>query len=76
MAELRALLPPDVWLFQMFSSRTAREGGIVRRSVRDVERIVGRAAFARELQRRGFHAVENAGQFVVFCNNETLQVLC
>lgn len=71
-----ALIPPDIWMLQMFSAKTAREGGIVRRQIRDVERIVGRADFERELRRRGFHAVENAGQYVIFCNNEAVRMLC
>ena len=58
----------------MFSARAAREGGIVRRSVRDVERIVGRHRFEQELARRGFHAVENSGQYVVFCNNAPVHI--
>ena len=71
-----ALIPPDIWLLQMFSAKTAREGGIVRRQIRDVERIVGRANFELEVRRRGFHAVENAGQYVIFCNNEAVRLLC
>lgn len=76
MPEVYALVPADIWLLQMFTAKSAREGGIVRRQVRDVERIVGRAAFERELRRRGYHAVENAGQFIIFCNNEPVRVLC
>ncbi|PIE15736.1 MAG: hypothetical protein CSA68_04845 [Rhodobacterales bacterium] len=45
-------LQPDIWLQQIFDSRAARSGGIVRRKVRDVERILGRAAFIAEIQRR------------------------
>ena len=33
---------PDLWLRQLFSAQAARDGGVVRRSVRDVERILGR----------------------------------
>ncbi len=76
MPELISLLPPDVWLLQMFSARAAREGGIVRRQVPDVERIMGRRAFEAELRRRGYHAVKNAGQFVIFCNNEAVKPVC
>lgn len=70
------LMPPDVWLLQLFSAKTAREGGIVRRQIRDVERIIGRTNFEFELRRRGYHAVENAGQYVIFCNNESLRLFC
>lgn len=76
MPEIYALVPAEVWLLQMFTAKSAREGGIVRRQVRDVERIVGRTAFEREIRRRGYHVVENAGQFIIFCNNEPIRVLC
>jgi len=76
MSELRVLVPADIWLLQFFSAKTARQGGIVRRNVRDVERIVGRENFQAELRRRGFHAVENSGQYVIFCNNAPVHVVC
>lgn len=75
MTERLALMPPEIWLAQMFASRAARDGGVVRRKVRDVERIVGRARFEAELTRRGYRAVENAGQFVIFCNREPLRII-
>jgi hypothetical protein len=58
------------WLRQMFASRAALNGGVVRRSVSDVERLVGREAFLELMRRRGFRVVENAGHFVVFCNSD------
>ena len=68
-------ITPEIWLLQLFASQSARDGGVVRRKVRDVENIVGRATFEAELQRRGFRAVENAGQFVVFCNREPVRLV-
>ena len=58
---------------EMFGSRAARDGAVVRRKVRDVERIVGREVFLAEIRRRGYPAVENAGQFVIFCNQEPIR---
>ncbi len=72
---LPALITPDLWLRQLFSAQAACDGGVVRRSVRDVERILGRAAFERELRRRGYRAVENAGQFVIFCNRAPVRLI-
>ena len=72
---LPVTITPDLWLRQVFSAKSACDGGIVRRKVRDVERIVGRPAFELELRRRGFRAVENAGQFVIFCNREPVRIL-
>ena len=62
-----------VFFEQLFGSRSARQGAVVRRKVRDVERLVGREIFFAELRRRGYSAVENAGQFIIFCNLEPVQ---
>ena len=50
-------------------------GAIIRRKVRDVERYIGREAFLAETKRRGFPVVENAGQFVILCNNKPIRRL-
>ncbi|MBP1807584.1 hypothetical protein [Rubellimicrobium aerolatum] len=51
----------------MFEAKSAREGGAIRRSLRDIERMVGRDVFLREVERHGFEAIEDRGQVVV-CN--------
>jgi hypothetical protein len=66
-------LSPEIWLAQIFASQAARQGGIVKRKVRDVERLVGRAGFERALRLRGFQAVENGDHFVIFCNNTPIR---
>tara|TARA_R110002033_G_scaffold12490_1_gene37786 strand:+ start:21822 stop:22058 length:237 start_codon:yes stop_codon:yes gene_type:complete len=66
---------PDRYVLEIFSTQSARRGAVIRRKIRDIERYVGRDAFLREVQRRGYHAIENAGQFIVFCNNEPIRVL-
>lgn len=68
-----APLSPEVWLTHMFSARSAVQGGVLRRKIRDVERYVGREAFLSEMRRRGFSVVENAGQFVIFCNRDPIR---
>ncbi|MFV1875198.1 N-(5'-phosphoribosyl)anthranilate isomerase [Nioella sp.] len=73
MAELPRYLTPDLWLDQIFSSKEAQRGGIVKRQIRDVERLVGRQAFARALEQKGFQAVENGRHFVVFCNGAPIR---
>ena len=69
------LLPPEIWMQKVFDAKAAREGGVVRRSFRDIDRTVGWPRFQQELERRGFHAVENCGQIVIFCNNAPVRVL-
>lgn len=68
-------LDPDTWLSNVFSAKTVGRGGVIHRSARDVERVVGRDAFLREVQRRGFTMVENGDQLVVFCNREPVRLI-
>ncbi|MFK7835876.1 MAG: N-(5'-phosphoribosyl)anthranilate isomerase [Sulfitobacter sp.] len=75
MSNLASPLTTHEWLIDLFGSRAAATGGVVRRKKRDIERYVGLAEFIDELARRGFHAVENAGQIVIFCNQEPIRKL-
>ena len=72
-----AIMPttPEIWFRHLFSAQAALDGGVVRRKSRDMERVVGREAFLAEIHRRGFSAVENAGQVIVFCNAEPVRVI-
>lgn len=58
----------------LFSAKAAQSGGIVRRAVRDVEREVGREAMMAEVEKRGFHLLECAGQFIIVCASDHLTV--
>lgn len=69
-------IPARIWLQQVFDTKAARSGGVVRRSRRDIDRTVGWDQFERELRRRGYHAVQNCDQVVIFCNNAPIRVLC
>ncbi|MEN9062947.1 N-(5'-phosphoribosyl)anthranilate isomerase [Ponticoccus litoralis] len=61
-------LTPEHWLNDLFASKAARDGAVIRRKLRDIERFVGIEAFRQEVARRGYRAYENAGQVVIFCN--------
>ena len=75
MTMLPAPITPDRWFVQLFSARTVAEAGIVRRQTKDVERLVERDNFLREVHRRSFRVVENAGHFVIFCNTDPVPLL-
>lgn len=66
-------LSPDLWLTELFASKAARDGAVVRRKLRDIERFVGIEAFRAEVARRGYRAYENAGQVVIFCNRAPIR---
>ncbi len=69
-------LTPEIWLTHLFSSRAARDGAVIRRKLRDIDRFFGLDEFETELRRRGYHAVINAGQMIIFCNREPVEVIC
>ncbi|MBV1866625.1 MAG: N-(5'-phosphoribosyl)anthranilate isomerase [Marinosulfonomonas sp.] len=72
----RQRLNPDSWINLIFAAKAARTGGVVRRSVRWVEREVGHARFENEVRRRGFHLVQSGGQYIVICNTGGIRVIC
>jgi len=74
-APLPPAITPERWLIQLFSARAAAEGGVLRRRIADVDRIVGRARFLGEVRRRGYRLVQNADQYVVFCNRDPVVLL-
>ena len=63
-----------LWTEQIFSAKAARTGGVVRRSVKSVEREIGRTAFEGEVRRRGFHLLECGDQFIVICSDQKLEL--
>lgn len=75
MSHLPEVISPEKWIVHLFSAKSVAEGGTVRRKVSDVERLIGRERFLHEIRRRGFRAVENVGQFIVFCNREPVHVV-
>ena len=68
-------LSAKLWIRNVFASKTAMDGGVVRRKSSDVARIVGRERFLDEIERRGFRALENSGQIIVICNTDPIRML-
>lgn len=64
----RDALTPERWLREVFACKAVQQGAVIRRRRRDIERVVGMETFLAEVARRGFRAVENGGQVVIFCN--------
>lgn len=75
MMNTKISLTPEQWMAGVFSSHSARDGRVLRRKLDHIDRYVGRDRFVAELRRRGYHAVENSGQMIIFCNNEPVRVV-
>jgi hypothetical protein len=67
--------PSEAFSIHVFSAKAVRDGRIVRRALREIERYIGHERFLKDVRGRGFRAVENAGQIVNFCNREPVRVL-
>lgn len=65
----------DPWMRQMFETRAAKRGAVVRRSMAWVDREVGRDRFLAELKRRGYHVIQTADQFIVVCHDGPIRLL-
>lgn len=68
-------LSPEAFLADLFKTKAARQGGIVRRQRRDIERYLGMPPFLAEMRRRGFTVIANSDQIVIFCNRDPLHRL-
>ena len=66
----------DKWTEKIFNSDTAKSGGVVRRSVKDINRTGNRWQIISECKRRGFHIVENGGQWIIICNRGDFRTVC
>lgn len=75
MSQVMSPLSPNGWLADLFSSKAARTGAVIRRKRRDTERFAGMDSFMGELERRGYRAVENGDQVIIFCNAEPVRPL-
>ena len=63
------------WIAQLFATKSARSGGIVRRKIDWVDREIGRARFEAEARRRGFHCIEAGRQLIVVCTPDPIKIL-
>lgn len=66
-------ITPEMWISDLFRAKAARDGRVIRRNLRDIDRYVGRQAFLTKLDRRVFQAIENAGQLIIICNREPVR---
>lgn len=60
----------------IFASDSAKNGGVIRRSVKNLVRIATREQIVEAVRTRRFHMVETGGQFVIFCHDEPLRLIC
>ncbi|MCE8536095.1 aspartate aminotransferase [Ruegeria pomeroyi] len=66
---------PEIWLRDVFDCKAVTHGQVIRRKTSDIERYVGMQRFLEEVRQRGFQAVQNREQVIVFCNSAPIRRL-
>lgn len=67
--------PADHWINQIYATKSARSGGVVRRKIDWIEREIGRDRFEAEARKRGFHVIEAGRQLIVVCSPGPIRML-
>ena len=69
-------MSPYQYINQMFRAQAAKDGGIVRRKISNVEKFATYKYLLEEVQNRGFHLVETGDQYVIICNPGNFKLHC
>jgi hypothetical protein len=63
------------WIDQMFDSNQARTGGVVRRSIHDIDKYTSLPDVLERAAAEGWHVVQIGDQVIVLCNTGDLRIL-
>lgn len=67
--------PANDWISQIYATKAAKTGGVVRRKIDWIEREIGRERFENEARKRGFHLIEAGRQLIVVCTPQPIRIL-
>ena len=67
---------PDRWMAEFFASKAAMTGGVIRRSRREVDTLIGVDRLELEVRRRGFHLLACGSQYLVVCDPGEIRTIC
>jgi hypothetical protein len=65
----------SAWVDQMFRSKIAKRGEVVRRKISSIGKFASRALVEAECRRRGFHIVEHGDQWLIFCDKAAIRIV-
>lgn len=72
----RTILGKEVWIRQIFRSKAAQNGGVVRRSVDSVKQYATITALKAAVKAKGFHMLRSGDQYLIFCHTGHFKVIC
>lgn len=63
------------WIDQMFSAQQAHAGGVVRRSIHDINKYASLEEVLERVDDQGWHVVQIGDQIIVLCNTGDIRIL-
>lgn len=69
-------MSPYEYINAIFSAKTIKNGGVVRRKIANVQKYASYDYLIREVEARGFHLLETGDQYVVICNRGHFRLHC
>lgn len=65
----------NAWVNQVFRSKIAKRGGVVRRKISSIEKFASCELVKAECREKGFHIVEHGDQWLIFCDKANLRIV-
>ena len=65
----------SAWANQIFNSKIAKRGGVVRRKIASIERYTSQDELKEECKKRGFHVVRHGDQWLIFCDEAEVKIV-
>jgi hypothetical protein len=65
----------SAWIDQIFDSKMAKAGGVVRKKVSSIDRFASRKELKAECERRGYHIVQHGDQWLIFCDAAQVKIV-
>ncbi len=68
-------MSPYAYINAIFAAKAAKSGGIVRRSIANVKKYASAGYLIAEVNRLGFHIIENGDQYIIICNSGNCKLI-
>jgi hypothetical protein len=65
----------SAWIAQIFESKIAKSGGVVRRRLSSIDQFASRTQLQQECKKRGYHIVEHGNQWLIFCDKAMVKIV-
>lgn len=69
-------MSPYEYINQIFEADAAKNGGIVRRKIANVEKYSSFKYLVKAVEEKGFHLIKTCDQYVILCSIGKFEICC